>query len=150
VHGIVQPGEEYEALCRQLVADLSEVKNAESGEPLAVEIFQVRDHYSGPNLDKLPDILMSWNRSHPINAATSEKIGIVDKTGLCLTRSGDHRPFGRFFAVAPDWPVQRLNQPVKVQDFAPTIAELFSISMGNIQGKPIAAMRAHVSKLAAS
>lgn len=149
-HGIVQPGEEYEALCRQLVADLSEVKNAESGEPLAEEIFQVRDHFSGPNLDKLPDILMTWNRSHPINAATSEKIGIVDKTGLCLTRSGDHRPLGCFFAVAPDWPHQRLNQPVKVQDFAPTIAELFSVSMGKIQGKPIAAMRAHVSNLAAS
>jgi hypothetical protein len=152
--GIVQPGEEYQSLCRQLIADLRDVKNAETGEPLAEEIFLVRDHYSGPNLDKLPDILMTWNRTKPINAATSEKIGYVDKTGLCLTRTGDHRPLGRFFAVAPDWRHQRLNQAVKVQDFAPTIAEIFSVDMGKTNGRPIVALTSNVadriSDLAAS
>ena len=144
-HGIVQPGEEYEAVCRQLVADLGDVVNAETGEPLAEEIFQVRDHYSGAALDKLPDLLMTWNRSNPINAARSDKIGTVDKTGLHLTRSGDHRPVGRFFALAPEWPPQRLNQMVKVQDFAVTITELFSVNMGETDGRPIAILLPEIS-----
>jgi hypothetical protein len=137
-HGLVQPGAEYDALCRQLIADLKDVKNAESGEPLAEEVFLVRDHYTGPCLEELPDILMTWNRSHPINAAKSDKIGVVDKTGLFLTRSGDHRPVGRFFAVSPDWAPRRLNQTVKVQDFAPTFAEMLSVGMSHTRGTPIA------------
>jgi predicted AlkP superfamily phosphohydrolase/phosphomutase len=148
-HGLVQPGAEYDAVCRQLIADLRDVKNAESGEPLAEEVFLVRDHYSGPCLAELPDILMTWNRSHPINAAASDKIGVVDKTGLFLTRSGDHRPVGRFFAVSPDWAPRRLNQTVKVQDFAPTFAQMLSVGVSHTRGTPIAPLLRQKSNAAA-
>lgn len=126
-HGIVRPGDDYEAVCRQLIADLGALKNAETGEPLAAEIIRTRDHYAGECLDYLPDILVTWNRRNPINAATSPKIGTVDTTGLLRTRSGDHRPAGRFFGVADDWPRQRLNAPVDVKDFAPTFAAILGV-----------------------
>ncbi|MDH3702661.1 MAG: alkaline phosphatase family protein [Alphaproteobacteria bacterium] len=141
-HGIVQAGAEYEAVCAQLIADIGELTNAETGTPLAAEITRVRDHYSGDFLDCLPDILVTWNRAHPINAAHSPKIGTLDKTGLMLPRSGDHLPFGRFFGVAPDWPCQRLNDRVRVQDLAPTIAGLFGLDSHASDGVPIAALRA--------
>lgn len=149
-NGIVEPGEEYDTLCRELMADLREVKNAVSGEPLAEEVILVRDHYEGPNLDALPDILMTWNRSHSIDVATSPKIGTVDKTGLCITRSGDHRPVGRFYAVSPDLPFQRLNDKVKVQDFAPTIAAMFGVGMDSVNGSPIEALLKREPRRAAS
>lgn len=137
-HGIVQPGAEYESVCRQLVADLGEVTNAETGEPLAREIIVTREHYKGESIDHLPDILVTWNRSAPINAAYSPKIGTVDTKGLITdVRSGDHRPVGRFFAMADDWPKRRLNENVNVEDFAPTIARLFSAEIEDTDGHPI-------------
>jgi len=139
--GVVQPGEEYDRICKQLVADLSEVKNAETGQPLAKEIILTREHYSGDKLDYLPDILVTWNRAAPINAAQSPKIGTVDMTGLITdVRSGDHRPVGRFFAVADDWPHHRLNEDVRVEDFASTIAHLLSVRIEKTDGHPIQAL----------
>ena len=139
--GVVQPGQEYDSVCTQLVADIGDVKNAETGEPLAKEIILTRDHYRGENLDYLPDILVTWNRSAPINAAQSPKIGTVDTTGLITDiRSGDHRPVGRFFAAAADWPHHRLNENVNVEDFASTIAHLLSVRMADTDGHTIAAL----------
>ena len=140
-HGVVQPGVEYDSICAQLVTDLGEVENAETGEPLAKEIILTHEHYSGENLDYLPDILVTWNRSAPINAAQSPKIGTVDATGLITNvRSGDHRPVGRFFAVAADWPHCRLNENVKAEDFASTIARLLSVRIEDTDGHPISAL----------
>ena len=140
-HGMVQPGDEYDRICAQLVADIAEVINDETGEPLAKEILITREHYQGENLDYLPDILVTWNRSAPINAVRSAKIGLVDATGLITdVRSGDHRPGGRFFALADDWPHQRLQKNVKVEDFAPTIAQLLSVELEDTDGNPILAV----------
>ena len=139
-HGIVQPGAEFDAVCDQLIADLSQVVNAETGEPIASEILRSRDFYSGAFVDFLPDILVTWNRSHAINAAASPKIGQVDKTGLMLTRSGDHLPVGRFFGVAPDWNGGRLNTQVNVHDFAPTFAQLLGVALSETDGTAIDAL----------
>lgn len=138
--GIVQPGAEYDQLCDQLIADFAEITNAETGEPLTTEIIKVHDLYAGAYLDKLPDILLTWNRSSQINAARSPKIGMIDKAGLINPRSGDHLPVGRFYAVAPEWPSKELTSPVKAEDFAPTIADLFSVDLAFTEGKPIAAL----------
>ncbi|NQV21692.1 MAG: alkaline phosphatase family protein [Rhodospirillales bacterium] len=140
-HGIVQPGDEYDAVCDQLVADLREVKNAETGEPLIAEIQRVKDSYKGECIDYLPDILVTWNQSNPINEAHSAKIGTVDVTGLITSwRSGDHRPAGRFFGVAPDWPHEHLNQKVKAEDFVPTMTGLFSVDLKRTDGHTISAL----------
>ena len=139
-HGIVQPGAEFDAVCTQLMTDLSDVVNAETGEPIASEILMTRDYHKGPYLDYLPDILVTWNRSNPINAARSSKIGTVDKTGLVLTRSGDHRPQGRFFGLADDWPTTQLNAPVHVEAFAPTFAALLGVPLSDEHRDAIAAL----------
>ena len=64
-NGVVQPGAEFDNICAQLVADLGEVRNVETGEPLATEIIITQEHYSGESLDYLPDILITWNRYLP-------------------------------------------------------------------------------------
>lgn len=138
--GMVQPGEEYDSVCEQLIADLKELRNAESGEPLIREILHTRDHYSGRYLDRLPDLLVTWNRSAPINVAVSAKIGTVDAKGIAIRRTGDHRTVGRFFAVAPEWTHRRLDGKVKAQDFAPTFARLLGVPPAPSDGNPITAL----------
>jgi hypothetical protein len=136
-NGIVEPGAEYEAVCKSLIADLYEVVNAETGKPVVQEIIQSRDQYTGERLDLLPDLLVTWNRSAPINVVRSPKIGQVDKSGLLRLRTGDHLPVGRFFGIASDWPHRRLNYVVRAIDFAPTIASLLGVDPPQTDGNVI-------------
>lgn len=135
--GIVAP-EDYDRVCEELIRDLQAVENAATGEPLATEILKVREHYSGEYLDFLPDILVTWNRASPIDAARSPKIGTVDKTGLVLSRSGDHRPIGRFYGLAEGIQSGKLNTPVRVEDFAPTISRILNVPHPQTDGRIIA------------
>lgn len=138
--GVIEPGAGYDQCCEALTRDLRDLINEETGEPLVAEILKTRSRYAGPHLDRLPDLLVTWNRSAPIRAARSEKIGRVDDRGLYNPRAGDHRPDGYFFAVGPGWAPRVLNQAVPVEDFAPTVARLFGVQASWPSGKPIAAL----------
>jgi predicted AlkP superfamily phosphohydrolase/phosphomutase len=141
--GVIQPGAEYDAVCRQLGADLQEIVNEETGAPLVEEVIFASDHYpyKGEKRDLIPDLMVTWNRSAPINVVSSPKIGRLDKSGLVLTRSGDHLPVGRFFALGADWTPRQLNRDISVMNFAPTIASLLGVDMPNAEGEPIEALR---------
>jgi len=141
VEGRVRPGPEYEALCEQLVHDLGEVVNAETGEPVASRIVRLRDLYDGPRLGLLPDLAVTWNRSAPINVVASPKIGrlIHRYKGI---RSGDHRPDGYFFALGPGIRARHLPMPTPAIDFAPTIAAWLGVDPSHFCGRPIGAMEA--------
>ena len=135
-HGVVRP-EDYKRTCDSLISDLAEVVNDETGKPLVSEFIVTHDRYDGPYLYELPDILLNWDQSAPIHAASSDKIGRVDLQGLINPRTGDHRPTGRFFAIAPDWPAGQVNSRVRAEDFAPTIANLFGVAMKKTDGRAI-------------
>lgn len=137
-NGIVEAAQ-FDALCDQLTADLLALKNQESSEPAVREVIRVKDMYAGPFRDHLPDLLVTWNRSHPINFIGSDKTGIVDTVGIDMTtRTGDHRIKGRFFAIANDWLPHKLESNVKTEDFAPTIAALTAVTLEKTDGKIIA------------
>ena len=127
----------------QLKRDLQEIINDETGEPLVEEVIIASDHYryKGEKRDRIPDLMVTWNRSAPINVVSSPKIGRLDKSGLVLPRTGDHLPVGRFFALGTDWTPKQLNQDVSVMNLAPTIASLLGVEMPNAAGEPIEALR---------
>ena len=136
-NGTILSGAEYDRYCEMLTRDLLEVINAETGEPLVAEVIKTHDHYDGEFVERLPDILVTWNRSAPINAATSDKIGSVDNQGIFTTRSGDHNPVGYFFATGQGWEPLNLNKIVSVLDFAPTVATLLGLEKTVGDGQPI-------------
>ena len=129
---------DYDKLCEQLCEALYALKNPESGEPVVREILKTRDHYSGPFLQRLPDLLVTWNRSHAINFIESEQVGLIDTQGLDMhTRTGDHRIKGRFFGVSEAWPACHLSHPVNTEDLAPTLAALLGVELEHSDGRPI-------------
>ena len=135
--GVVAP-EQYDRLCEELMEEMYRLTNPESGQPVVREVIRTRDHYHGPHRDRLPDLLVTWNRSHPINFIESPRVGIVDTKGIDMrTRTGDHRIRGRFFALAADWPAQKLTRTVKTEDFVPTITRLLGVPAGETDGQEI-------------
>ena len=137
--GIVQPGEEYEAVCAYLKDELSKVRKGDTGEPAFLEIVQTNKEYSGELVENIPDLIATWNRETPLNLVTSPTIGEV-RHQLVTFRTGDHRPDGLFVALGTSVPAAKMNETVPVIDFAPTIASLVGADPEQFVGRPIPAL----------
>jgi len=135
-NGMVQPGEEYDTLCQELIEALSAFTNPDNGEPLFEEILKTSDLYEGDFLHELPDLLARWNRPIPINRAYSPKTGLLENTHG-HSRTGDHTPWGMFFAVGPSIGHRALNRTVACIDFAPTISTLLGVDFQGFDGQRI-------------
>ena len=55
--GIVEPGEEYERVREQLMADLRALRDPDSGKPVFEAVYRREDIYHGPYLDLAPDVV---------------------------------------------------------------------------------------------
>lgn len=135
-HGIVQPGPEAEDLLRQLESDLRAMVNADTNEPLVQDVLRTDEIYHGEQRQRLPDLLVVWNRSAPIIRATSTKTGLVENDHQNV-RTGDHKGLGLFLALGPLAIPGKLLRSVSVIDFAPTIAALLGVTLPGIDGQAI-------------
>jgi len=138
-NGKTRQGAEYDEMCSMLARDLAEIRDADSGEPLVDHVVRVQQHYSGPELDCLPDLLVVWNRRQSIASATSPKIGEV-RLPYPEMRPGNHIPGGVLFACGPGIAPGFQAAPASVTDIAPTVAALLGESLPNCDGMPIDAL----------
>jgi predicted AlkP superfamily phosphohydrolase/phosphomutase len=60
-HGIVETGEEYERVRDEIAARLLELRGPE-GEPLVARVHEREDLFHGPELAKVPDLLVEFDR----------------------------------------------------------------------------------------
>ena len=134
--GKIHSGSEYEEFCLTLTHNLLDLINADSGEPAVREIYKVADRYSGEYLDELPDLIVEWNRSRPIESIHSPKFGMIHKK-FKGCRSGDHRPDGMFIASGPSIKAGHIERQVPVTDFAPTIASFLGVTLTGVDGTVI-------------
>jgi predicted AlkP superfamily phosphohydrolase/phosphomutase len=134
--GKVRRGDEFDALCEAVAADILEIVNLDTGDPIANRVFRADSVYSGEYLDFLPDVLVEWNQDSPVFSAGSEKVGRLDGVDP-YTRTGDHRKGGVFVALGPHLRHGRLARTVDVMDFGPTIARIVGVDLQEIEGKPI-------------
>ncbi|MEN8822505.1 MAG: alkaline phosphatase family protein [Abyssibacter sp.] len=131
--GLVDPAD-YPALVAQLQLQLRELVNVDTGEPLVDDVIVTRDHYDGAYLDALPDLLVVWNRNHPIRAVHSEATGtIVQET--VDGRTGDHTPNGIYLVSGPAVAGTGEGAVVKAEDFAPSLAEFFGCQLAETDGQ---------------
>jgi predicted AlkP superfamily phosphohydrolase/phosphomutase len=135
--GLVAPGAELDAVCKQLEEALLAFRIADSGAPLVHRVLRAREIYAGDAEDELPDLLVEWNRERPISAVTSPRTGIV-RGSYEKCRTGDHQADGMFLARGPGIRARRLAEPVAVEDFAPTFAELCGAALARSDGRSFA------------
>lgn len=137
--GLVKPGAEFDALCERLAAEIGEIVNRDTGEPIAHRVYRTDSVYAGEYLDYLPDVLIEWNQNDPVRSVESDRIGTL--TGVDpYTRTGDHRAGGILIALGPHIRAGRLDRPVQVMDVGPTIARLLGVELQGVDGSPIEEM----------
>jgi predicted AlkP superfamily phosphohydrolase/phosphomutase len=133
--GIVRPGDEYEALCAMLERLLLSFRDADTGEPLAVETHRAhqRADPGAPYRHLLPDLIVPW--SGPAASRTRQVIS-TEVPGFCYHvperlpsgRSGNHTDAAWFIANGPDVGRGQLATRHAVIDLLPTVLKYLDIA----------------------
>jgi len=127
-HGTVTPGEDYDRLCEQLTAEFLALVNTATGQRAVKEVIKLRERYQGPNSEELPDLLVQWEGTQPIDSLSSPSIGTV--TGLLPDkRSGAHQTHGFLIASGNRIRATAGLNVADIVDIAPTILHLHGVSI---------------------
>jgi predicted AlkP superfamily phosphohydrolase/phosphomutase len=132
--GRLAPGPEAEAAAGWLTARLQRLEDADTGAPVVRRVLRTRDHYAGPHIDALPDLVVQWNREGWVRAVRSDDVGTLEG-GYPGPRSGDHTPEGLLVLSGPEAAPGAVLPAVAVQDIAPTVAALLGTEMPEAEGR---------------
>ena len=69
--GCVEPGGEYVRLCREIAAQLSQLKDPESGELVVSRVLLRDELYSGPHTDRSGDLVVAFRRGYRTSERTA-------------------------------------------------------------------------------
>jgi hypothetical protein len=145
--GLLQPGDAVRQFCDQLERDLSDIRDHRTGRPLVARVLRTADHFHGPHLDELPDLLVEWDDKVALSSsvigrgagatvcASSPKIGTLEGRND-YGRTGEHRPGGWFVAAGPGIRSGRV-ETVSVLDFAPTFTRMLGLEIPDCDGSVI-------------
>ena len=136
-NGIVEPGEEYRQLCKQIAADLQELTDPVSGKPIISRITMTQDQFHGPFLDGLPDLTVLWDQSFWWSSVHSSSLGSLT-IPVQDRRTGSHRPDGFLLVAGPGVPAGTPLTNCSIYDIAPTILATAGIPVPNhMDGRPL-------------
>jgi predicted AlkP superfamily phosphohydrolase/phosphomutase len=127
-HGIIEPGEEYQRIKRELIEELSGLKDSTNGIVAIAEMFDSRKVYKGPYSESGPDLIAGYNIGYRIswNGAT----GVVnDQIFEDNTKawSGDHCIDPRLVPGVIFSNRQITAAKPGLVDLAPTVLDLFGV-----------------------
>ena len=120
-------------MCDMLESELATWTNLETGEPLVQRVVRVETCFDGPARDRLPDLLVEWNRSAPIRSIGAPRYGRIDQE-YAGVRTGDHVPGGLLVARGPGIQPGCRTDAVSMVDLAPTIAAAVEVDLPGVDG----------------
>jgi predicted AlkP superfamily phosphohydrolase/phosphomutase len=99
--GMVEAGAPYDALCRQLAAELAELRDVETGRKVVADVLLSKQTFAGPANGPFPDLFIVWDRSASIGDVTSPQLGVISAVPEAHSRSGNHVPGGLYIVAGP-------------------------------------------------
>jgi predicted AlkP superfamily phosphohydrolase/phosphomutase len=135
-NGLVQPGRQYDAVCRRIADALGTIVDVDTGRQIVARVVRTRDVYRGERLAALPDLWVEWRKLGHVHRVESPLIGRVERDWDGC-RTGDHRPGGRVLISGPHVRPGRLDRPVPVIDLAPTVAAMLGVVLPDVDGTPV-------------
>jgi predicted AlkP superfamily phosphohydrolase/phosphomutase len=139
-NGIVEPGTEYDQVVDQLIADLKTVQDPGRDLPLFSEFHRRNEIYSGPFIDRAPDLLFFPQNPEYYVAGWKEfdenrwlsQLG--DNTGrlhsmvqMRVPYTGSHRMDGILFFAGPGIRSGNELSGASIMDIAPTVLSLLGV-----------------------
>jgi predicted AlkP superfamily phosphohydrolase/phosphomutase len=135
--GIVEPGEEYEALREHLIRALMALRDPETGGAVIHAVYRREELYDGPFLDQLPDLVFDLGEL-PYLAGDSLTAGRVIEPLPRDYLQGRHRPGGIFIAAGPDIRAAGRFEGARIVDVAPTVLYALGLPIPeDVDGQPL-------------
>lgn len=129
-HGIVSPGEEYEALLAQLTSGLEALTDPISGGRVVSRVRRGSELYAGPFADRAPDLVVSFSPGYAVSWDT--RMG--GAAGSVIARnyerwSAEHASVDES-AVPGAWlsSLPLSESSISVLDIAPTVEQYFGLA----------------------
>lgn len=121
-NGIVEPGEEAEALRRELIERLMALRDPENGEPIFAGVYRPEDLYAGPYVKEAPDLILGYRPNY--RASWKTVLGSYPHAWIednLDPWSGDHCMDPQFIPGTLLSNVSLKDEKPALQDMAPTI-----------------------------
>ncbi len=142
--GSVEPGKAYDAVVDQLIADLKTVKERGSDSPLFGEFYRRDEIYSGPFIDRAPDLVVLAKNPEFHTAGWREfdedpwQSSLGDENSqmrlmyqMRVPYTGNHRMDGILFLAGPGIKAQTKLAGTSIVDIAPTALALLGVPVPN-------------------
>lgn len=138
-HGIVKPGDEANALTRELIQKLNNLRDEERNAVAIRAVYATNQLYRGPYLAEAPDMIVGYNDGYRTSwDAAVGKVSAQVFEDNCKAWSGDH-------SVDPTLVPGVLfsNRKIEAQDpgiedMAPTVLQLFGVERPAwMEGQPV-------------
>ena len=124
--GIIRPGAEYDAVCREVIASLEQLANPRTGRPAVRQVIRTDTVLPGERRDYLPDLIVLWSEEAEIQAVHSPALGLVQAPSPDV-RTGTHHPPGFVIARGPSIQAGIALNEAHIADFAPTVLAEFGL-----------------------
>lgn len=118
--GAVSPGADYERLRSELIDQLKKIKDPE-GNPVVVDAVRKEEIFSGPYLDRMPDILVSVEKGIAVRSDFGKDVWGTARATELQDLSGEHDMDGIFLAAGSDIQSTGFIPPASLLDVAPTL-----------------------------
>jgi predicted AlkP superfamily phosphohydrolase/phosphomutase len=135
--GIVEPGNEYNRVCRDIADALCELTDRKDGRRLVKQVTLTHETFHGPFLDQLPDLTILWDQSFAWNTVYSPRFGSLEITRQDA-RKGGHSSHGFVLIAGPDVPSGLELPRGSIYDIAPTILQAANVPIPqDMDGSPL-------------
>ncbi|MER3446965.1 MAG: hypothetical protein C4291_09030 [Candidatus Dadabacteria bacterium] len=130
--GIVSPGAEYERVREDIIRRLAALKDPFTGTPVVKAAYKREEIYTGPYVEKAPDIIIDWNNPNGYSYMSRSSLYSKNKGSIrrftkeemksdgFRNKSGNHRQYGIFIACGGVFEKGKSIEGAQIIDIAPT------------------------------
>ena len=136
--GLVEPGEEYRNLCKEITDALVELTDPSTGRTVVKNVIPLHKICDGPFTDGLPDLAVLWDSTFRWNSLSSPRLGTL-RIQRQDNRSGSHTPQSFLLATGRGVPSGVELEGLSTYDIAPTVLASAGVEIPpHLDGKPFA------------
>lgn len=119
--GVVSPDGEYEALRERIISALLAVRDPETGQPVVAEVVRREELYTGPYLERMPDLVVTLHADYEGGAALDGPVITPVPPNELARLSGAHRMQGILMMAGAGIHTGESVEGARIVDLAPTM-----------------------------
>lgn len=122
-HGIVNPGAQYDEVCKRISASFEKLIDPQTGQKAATRVWRRDELYHGPGVEFAPDMVIDWvdGAYMPNEASRSDSVfSTRQREYMDWPTTGSHRLDGVLVAAGPAIAAGTTVQGARIVDLVPT------------------------------